>query len=156
VAALEGCGSELAAMVQEATIDGHDEDEQAMGFYDVIADALKLPFVTSVLGVDVTVEGVDIGVGNDILAICVRGGIRQAIRVVNLPLPEPPPAGAAAAAADRLRCPRRGSSHCSSPPSPRLPRAGRKRSFEKNIPLRRVSGNPDPDTCREHVRNFHR
>lgn len=84
---------ELAAMAQEATIDAHDEDEQAMGFYEVIVDNLKVPFVTRVLGVDVTVESVDIGEGNGILAICTRGGIRQAIRVVDLPLPEPPPAG---------------------------------------------------------------
>lgn len=46
------------------------------------------------LGVDVTVEDIDLAEDNSILAICARGGIRQAIRVVNLPLPGPPPAGA--------------------------------------------------------------
>lgn len=81
-------------MAHEATIDGHDEDEQTMGFHAAIVDNLKVPFVTSVLGVDVTVESVDIGEGNGILAMCSHGGIRQAIRVVDLPLPEPPPAGA--------------------------------------------------------------
>lgn len=39
-------------------------------------------------------ESVSIGEENGILAICVRGGIRQAIGVVDLPLPEPLPAGA--------------------------------------------------------------
>jgi hypothetical protein len=65
-----------------------------MSFHTVIADNLKMPFVTSVLGVDVTVEGIDLADDNSILAICARGGIRQALRVVDLPLPEPPPAGA--------------------------------------------------------------
>lgn len=86
--------AELAAMAEEATLDAHDEEEQAMGFYDLILENLKVPFMTSVLGVDVTVESVDMGAGNGILAICARGGIRQAIRVVDLPLPEPPPVGA--------------------------------------------------------------
>lgn len=81
-------------MAQEATIDGHDEEEQVMGFHDMIVEYLKVPFVTSVLGVEITVESVDIGKGNSILAICARDGIRQAVRVVDLPLPEPPPAGA--------------------------------------------------------------
>ena len=86
--------AELAAIAQEATIDAHDEDEQAMGLHEVIVDTLMVPFLTSVLGVDVTVESVDNGKGNGILAIWARGGIRQAIGVVGLPLPEPPPAGA--------------------------------------------------------------
>jgi hypothetical protein len=81
-------------VAQEATIDAHDEHEQAMGLHEVIVDTLMVRFVTGVFGVDVTVESVDSGEGNGILAIGARGGIRQAIRVVALPLPEPPPAGA--------------------------------------------------------------
>jgi hypothetical protein len=40
------------------------------------------------------VEDIDLAEDNSILAVCRRGGIRQAIRVVDLPLPVPPPAGA--------------------------------------------------------------
>jgi Calcium binding len=80
-------------MAEEAMVDAYGDDEQAMGFHTVIADNLMMPFVTSVLGVDVIVEGVDLGEDNGILAICAREGARQAIRVVDLPLPEPPPAG---------------------------------------------------------------
>ena len=65
-----------------------------MGLHEVIVDTLMVPFVSSVLGVDVTVESVDSGEGNGILAIWARGGIRHAIGVVGLPLPEPQPAGA--------------------------------------------------------------
>lgn len=57
-------------MAYEATIDANGEDEQAMGFHAVIEDTLKVPFVTSVLGVDVTVESVNIGAANSILARC--------------------------------------------------------------------------------------
>lgn len=81
-------------MAEEATVDCYDEDEQALGFHTMIVDNLKVPFVTSVLGVDVTVEDIDLAVDGSILAICAHGGIRQAIRVVDLPLPAPPPAGA--------------------------------------------------------------
>ena len=59
----------MAAIAQEATIDAHDEDDQAMGLHEVIVDTLMVPFVTSVLGVDVTVESVDSREGNGILAI---------------------------------------------------------------------------------------
>jgi hypothetical protein len=40
------------------------------------------------------VEDIDLAYDGAILAICARGDIRQAIRVVDLPLPAPPPAGA--------------------------------------------------------------
>ncbi len=65
-----------------------------MGFHTVIVDNLEVPFATRVLGVDVTVEDIDLAEDNSILAICRRGGSRQAIRVVALPLPVPPPGGA--------------------------------------------------------------
>jgi hypothetical protein len=82
--------AELAAMAEEATVDYYGEDEQALGFHTMIVDNLKVPFVTSVLGVDVTVEDIDLAVDGSIVAICAHGGIRQAIRVVDLPLPAPP------------------------------------------------------------------
>jgi hypothetical protein len=85
--------AELAAMADYATVDAYGEDEQAMGFHAVIVDNLKMPFMTSMLGVEVTVPDIDLAGDNSILAICARDGFRQAIRLVDLPLPEPPPAG---------------------------------------------------------------
>ena len=52
-----------------------------MGFHAMIVDNLKIPFVTSVLGIEVTVEHMGLGEDNSILAVCARGGIRQAVRV---------------------------------------------------------------------------
>jgi hypothetical protein len=86
--------AEFAAMAEDATIDCYGEDEQAVGFHTIIMDNLKVPFVTGVLGVDVSVEDIDLADDGAILAICARGGIREAIRVVDLPLPAPPPVGA--------------------------------------------------------------
>jgi hypothetical protein len=86
--------AELAVMAAEATVDCYGEDEQVSGFYTMIGDNLEVPFGTTVLGVDVTVEDVDLKDDGCIVAICARGGIRQAIRVVDLPLPTPLPADA--------------------------------------------------------------
>ncbi len=47
-----------------------------MGFRAMIADNLKVPFVTSVLGVHGTVEDIDLAEDNSILAVCRRGGVR--------------------------------------------------------------------------------
>jgi len=83
----------LAELVEEAIVDGHDETEQAMGLLTMIEDNLGLPFETRILGVPVTVERVQLAGRDDIVAVCRRGGERQAVRLLDLPLPSPPPAG---------------------------------------------------------------
>ena len=55
---------------------------------------LAVPFRTTVLGVEVTVTKIDLLSGSGIVAICSRGKHRQAIGILDLPLPTPPPAGA--------------------------------------------------------------
>lgn len=84
----------LAALVEEATVDCYDESEAVMGLYTMIEDHLGVPFTTTVLGVDVTVVGVELTEPEVIVAVCVRGRHRQRIPVCDLPLPSPPPAGA--------------------------------------------------------------
>jgi hypothetical protein len=85
--------TELNAMISEATVDAYDEEEQLMGFATMIEDNLEVPFQTTVLGVKVTVEDVAQR-SHGLVANCVRGQHRQAIHVLDLPLPEPPPKGA--------------------------------------------------------------
>ena len=46
------------------------------------------------LGVEVTVECVDITDDNQIVAICTRGKHKQRVPILELPLPDPPPEGA--------------------------------------------------------------
>ena len=86
-------GAELDALIAEATVDCYGEDEELTGLATVIADNLAVPFETTVLGVAVTVRKID-QTDSGIVAICVRGKHRQAIPVLDLPLPDPPPRGA--------------------------------------------------------------
>jgi hypothetical protein len=83
----------LEELVEEATVDAHDEDEQRMGFLTMIQDELDVPFETEVLGVRVQVTDVDLDDADEIVATCKRGAHVQRIPVLDLPLPRPPPEG---------------------------------------------------------------
>jgi hypothetical protein len=84
----------LEAMIEEATVDAYGESEQRAGFYTMMEDGLALPFETQVLGVEVTVERIDLTSADEIVAICTRGRSHQAIPILELPLPLPLPVGA--------------------------------------------------------------
>ncbi|MGH8738883.1 MAG: calcium-binding protein [Burkholderiales bacterium] len=81
-------------MIEEATVDAYNESEQLVGFLSMIEDSLALPFTTRVLDVDVLVERIDMTAANEIVAVCRRGRTRQAIPILELPLPRPAPKGA--------------------------------------------------------------
>jgi hypothetical protein len=83
----------LDELVEEATVDCYNEDEELTGLLTMIQDHLAVPFETKILGVAVTVERVDFNEGNEIVAFCRRGQERQAIPVLNLALPSPSPNG---------------------------------------------------------------
>ena len=83
----------LKAMIEEATVDAYDEGEQAVGWECALAEHLDLPFTTTLLGVEVKVQRVELRDDNSIVAICTRGRDRQAIPLIDLPLPGPPPDG---------------------------------------------------------------
>ncbi|WP_018503892.1 hypothetical protein [Parafrankia discariae] len=85
---------ELDVLVERAVVDAYGEDEQLTAFHAVIGDSLAVPFRTAVLGVEVTVMGIDLLSGSGIVAVCARGRYRQAIGILDLPLPDPPPGGA--------------------------------------------------------------
>ena len=80
-------------MIEEATVDAHEEAELATGWFTMFEDHVELPFDTKVLGVAVSVTSIDLRNDNQIVAICTRGRDRQAIALVDLPLPSPRPAG---------------------------------------------------------------
>jgi len=85
--------SELDALAAEAVVDCYNDDEQLTGLYTMIADNLAVPFTTQFLGVEVTVRRIDLTDGG-IVAVCHRDRIKQAIGILDLPLPTPPPEGA--------------------------------------------------------------
>jgi hypothetical protein len=84
----------LDALIAEATVDCYGDSECVAGFCTMFEDNLAVPFETVVLGVDVTVTGVDLAVDDQIGAVCERGRAAQRIPILDLPLPTPPPDGA--------------------------------------------------------------
>ena len=82
-------------MVEEATVDCYYEDEQVTGLFTMIEDNPSLPFQTTVLGAAVSVLGVDLADSGHIVAVCSRDEMRQAIPLLDLPMPTPAPTGAA-------------------------------------------------------------
>jgi hypothetical protein len=84
--------AELDALIAQATVDCYNEDEELAGFAAMIEDNLAVPFETTVLGVTATVRKIG-QTESGIVAICVRGKHRQAIPILDLPLPGPPPQG---------------------------------------------------------------
>jgi hypothetical protein len=85
--------AKLDLMIEEATVDCYNDDEEATGLFTMLEDKLALPFETRVLGVAVIVTKIAQSGRGGIVAICDRGGIRQPISILDLPLPKPPPAG---------------------------------------------------------------
>lgn len=83
----------LDEMIEEAIVDAYTESEQAVGFHATLDQRLQCPFATAVLGTTVTVKKIDVTAAGTIVAICYRGRERQAIPILELPLPHPPPAG---------------------------------------------------------------
>lgn len=83
----------LDRMIAEALVDAYGEDEQRVALYTMLEDHLTVPFRTNVLGVEMTIQRVDLTDDGQIVAICTRGRERQAIPILALPLPDPPPQG---------------------------------------------------------------
>ncbi|MEV7230795.1 hypothetical protein AB0M79_27795 [Polymorphospora sp. NPDC051019] len=74
-------------------MDAYDNDDQLTGLYTMLEEHLALPFTTEVLGVAVSVDRIDLTDDGRIVAVCKRAGIRQAIGILDLPLPDPAPTG---------------------------------------------------------------
>ncbi len=85
---------QLDKLIEEATVDCYNEEEQASGFFTMIEENLALPFATRVLGVDVSVVAIEMDDDGAPKVVCEHGGERQRIGLTDLPLPSPPPSGA--------------------------------------------------------------
>ncbi|WKK27317.1 hypothetical protein QZH56_18035 [Streptomyces olivoreticuli] len=86
--------AQLDELVAQATVDAYGDEEQLAGLFAMVAERLAVPFRTVVLGVEVMVEGVELVPGSRVVAVCTRGRHRQAIGILDLPLPDPVPEGA--------------------------------------------------------------
>lgn len=56
----------LAEMTEDATVDAYGESEQTTGWFTMIDQNLAVPFETTVLGVPVTVERIDLNASDQI------------------------------------------------------------------------------------------
>lgn len=85
--------AKLDELIEEAIVDAYDESEQTSGFYSMLEEHLAIPFAIEMLGVEATVERVDLTDDERIVAVCVRGKLRQRISILDLPCPDVLPAG---------------------------------------------------------------
>ena len=86
--------SRLERMISEAIVDCHNESEQAMGLFTMVEENLRLPFSTTVLGIQVNVQKVELNDAGEIVVVCSRGPEKQRIPLLDLSLPSPRPDGA--------------------------------------------------------------
>ena len=86
--------AKLDKLIEEATVDCYNDSEAVTGFFTMIEENLAMPFVTQVLGIEINVTCIDLTDADQIVAVCTRGGMRQTIPILDLPLPDPPPNGA--------------------------------------------------------------
>jgi hypothetical protein len=86
--------AKLDELIEEAIVDAYGESEQTVGFYTMLEDNLAMPFKTEMLGVEVTVERIDMTDDEQIVAVCARAKSRQRVPILDLPLPTLPPEGA--------------------------------------------------------------
>jgi hypothetical protein len=80
-------------MIEEATVDAYNDEEQVTGLFTMLEEHLALPFDAEVLGITVTVTTIDLTAGTEIVAICRPDAHKQAIPILDLPLPNPAPDG---------------------------------------------------------------
>ncbi len=84
--------AQLDNLIDEATVDCYNESEEIGGIFTMMEENLAVPFKTTILGVEVMVERIDLE--EVIVAVCRRGRNRQRVPVLDLSLPKPRPAGA--------------------------------------------------------------
>ena len=84
----------LEQLIADATVDCDNESEESTGLFEMINEHLDIPFMTTILGVAVTVTAVDITDDDQIVAVCRRGRNLLRVALLELPMPDPRPGGA--------------------------------------------------------------
>jgi hypothetical protein len=84
----------IARMIEEATVDCYNDDEQHEGLLVTLEEHLRCPVPALVVGEAVTVLRFDREPSSEIVAICHRGRRAFRINVTALEWPSAPPLGA--------------------------------------------------------------
>lgn len=74
---------QMDALIEEATVDCHDDEECLTGFSTMIDDNLEFPFPAKVIGENVTVTET-IEENNQIKAVCERAGKKYEVDIIDL------------------------------------------------------------------------
>ncbi len=78
---------ELDSLIDEITVDCHDEDEQLMGFEAAFDEDGNFPCQGTVIGEDVDVLSVSRGDNrSELIATCQRGGQRYEVALLDIDL----------------------------------------------------------------------
>lgn len=84
----------LEALIEEATVDCYDEDEQHSGLLTMIEDNVDCPFRAKVIGEEVVVTGFEWPKsGYGLLAVCERNGKQHLVDITSLEWVKPRPEG---------------------------------------------------------------
>jgi hypothetical protein len=88
--------STLHRLIEEATVDAYNDEEQATGFLAMIQDHLACPFTALVVGEPVQVVSFDFGEPYEttVLVICRHKGKRYKVNVTAMEWEGSPPKGA--------------------------------------------------------------
>jgi hypothetical protein len=80
---------DLDASIEEITVDCYGKDEELTGFLAYFEDALERPVEATVVGVPVTIVGVDCPAGalRGLVARCRRGGPDYKVSLLDVALP---------------------------------------------------------------------
>lgn len=77
----------LERLIEEATVDAYGPAEQATGFYTMIEEHVRFPFMARAIGEDVEVLAIDIE-GEELVAECRRRGKSYSVRLTELEVPK--------------------------------------------------------------------
>ena len=80
---------DLEALIEEITVDCYGEDEELTGFLTYLEDALERPVEATVVGVPVSIVGVDCPAGalRGLVARCRRDGTEYEVSLLDVVLP---------------------------------------------------------------------
>jgi hypothetical protein len=80
----------LDALIEELTVDAHDDEEQLSGFLSGAVDALVVGEIAAVAGVEVRIVAVDCGpdARRGLIAVCERDGRRFELSLADITLDE--------------------------------------------------------------------
>lgn len=82
----------LEKLIEEATVDAYGPAEQALGFYTMIEEHVRFPFMAKAVEEDVLVLAIDIDdEGDELVARCRRRGRLYQIRLLELKIPKSVP-----------------------------------------------------------------